>query len=323
MIRPEQRFVRLDQAPVSILENLDNQLELARKLKPVYDNRPAIKSFVGAMEGTKFEGQYTVEAINKDEGYVKEVQKRIREDDSSFGQANLDYIEKNFQLSEIMQAMVVDLMNNNWFKDCQAIMTAEYDDLIAGIDAVMKHKQGGYLGASFDFTVTSKDKIVYEKLEREWENTKRGKVQTVKYFEDPDTKQKSRLLVPKFVIGASKKDVEELAQAYLTNDQETLANHPFKYLMLLQIEEQLQTVLDYYETTDGEGQRFEFAKKQYERIQVLLRNLKQEIHLDERMKDVDLHEYSKNSISLDMMRRFRIMKDSKVPRGPVTVGRKE
>lgn len=312
LLSSENKFFRLDQsAPKQgILENFNNQLELARKLKNVYDNRPDIKDFTGAMADSKYADEYTADAIGRDEKYVKDIQARIEEDNRSFGQENLDYSEKGFQLGEILQAMVVDLMNGKWFKDCKAIMTTEFDDLKAGIDAVMKHKRGGYLGMSFDFTVTNKDKKIYEKLDSEWDfNTKHGKVQTVKYFEDPDTKDKGRLLVPKFVVGASKKDVEELAGAYLANDQETLENHPFKYLMLLQIEEQLQTVLDYYEINDNKS--FDFAKTQYNRIQTILRGLKSDIHLDEKMKDVDLHEYTKNSVALDMIRRFRIMKDRK------------
>jgi hypothetical protein len=117
------------------------------------------------------------------------------------------------------------------------------------------------------------------------------------------------LLVPKFIIGASKKDVEELAEAYLTDNNELLENHPFKYLILMQIEEQLQTVLDYYET-NKENKGFQFAKSQYEKIEVLLRNMKKEIHTDEKMhENVDLHEYTKSNVALDMMRRFRIMRE--------------
>lgn len=306
----EKKFFKLDTRPTkpSILENFDNQLELARKLKGVYDNRPDIKEFVGAMSNSKYAQEYTPEAIAADEEYVNNIEAKIYESDSSLGQKNLEHSEKMFQLSEIMQAMVVDLMNNNWFKDCKAIMTSRFDDLRSGVDAVVKHDRGTYLGMSFDFTVTSKDKIVYNKLETEWNrNTKNGRVQTVKYFEDPDTKEKGKLLVPKFIIGASKNDVEELAEAYLLGDQEALQNHPFKYLMLLQIEEQLQTVFDHYEVSDDKS--LEFAKKQYHLIQNMLRSMKKEIQLDEKMNDVDLHEYTKGSVALDMMRRFRIMKD--------------
>lgn len=307
----------------SILDSLENQLLLAQKLKGVYNKRPILKSFEGAMKGTKYESEYTPEAIANDEAYVKKVQERIYEDNSSAGQERLDYLEGGCQLSEILQAMIVDQVNKNWFQKCKAIMTSIFDDLKAKIDAIIKHDRGGYLGMSFDFTIASKEKILYNKLKREWENyTKDGKVQTIKYYQDPDTGEKGKLLVPKFIIGASKKDVEELAQAYLNNDQETLKNHPFKYLMLLQIEEQLQTALDYYETSevapgyyevDNQEKNFKFARTQYEHIQTLLRRIKTEINFDKKTHEtIDLFEYIKNSVALNMMRRFRMMHGHKI-----------
>lgn len=291
------------------LNNSEKLLALFKKLEDVYKNRPEIDSFVGAMMGTKYENEYSQESINKDKTYVEKTRKEIDQENSSFGKQNLDKLESGFQLSEILQAMIVDRLNKNWFKEIKATMTSDYDDL-GGIDAVMKHENGGYLGVSFDFTVTSKEKIIYEKLNREWENyTEKGKVRTVKYFEDPDTKEKGRLLVPKFIIGASKRDVEELSNAYLDNNKELLENYPFKYVILLQMEEQLQTALDYYEINSN-NKSLEFSKKQYDRIQTIIRKMKNEIHIDENIhKNIDLYEYTKQNISLDMMRRFRIMRE--------------
>jgi len=293
-----------------ILDSLDKQLLLARKLENVYQNRPDIGSFVGAMPGTKYENNYSEESVNKDKEYVKQKRIDIEKTNIIDTRDNLDRVEGGFQLSEILQAMVVDRLNKKWFKDCEAIMTSDYDDLKVGVDAVMKHKTGGYLGVAFDFTVTNKEENIKKKLQKEWDSVKEGEVRTIKYFEDPDTKQKGSLLVPKFIVGASKKDVEELANAYLNNNNELLDNHPLKYVILLQIEEQLQTVLDYYEV-NKENPKFQFAKKQYEKIESLIRNMKNEIHTNEEMhKNVDLYEYTKTNIALDTMRRFRVMRES-------------
>lgn len=291
----------------SILEDLESQVLLARKLGNVYEQRPDLDEFVGAMEATDHAREYTSEAVAHDKAYVDTIRGKIDEKNSSHGRENLDNKEIGFQLSEMLQAMIVDRMNNHWFKNCTAIMTSDYDDLRSGIDAVLKHEKGGYLGAAFDFTITNKDKIIYEKLNKDWErNISRGSVPVLKYYKDPHTGEKKRLLVPKFIIGGSKQDVEELAQAYLENNQEVLDNHPFKYLMLLQIEEQLQASLDFYET--NKDPKLRFSKDQYEKIQKLIREMKRDIHMDENM-NVDLHEYAKNSVALDMMRRFRIMRE--------------
>jgi hypothetical protein len=292
----------------SILNNVEKQFLLAKKLESVYRNRPDLNSFKGAMSETKYADQYTKESIEKDKAYVKEIRKNIEISDSSHGRKNLDKKEGSFQLSEILQAMVVDRLNKNWFKECEAIMTSDFDDIAIGIDAVMKHKTGGYLGVSFDFTVTNKEEIIAKKIAEELKKIEQGTVRVVKYFEDPLTKQKGRLVVPKFIVGATKKDVEELAEAYLTNNKEILDNHPLKYVILLQIEEQLQIVLDYYEA-NKENQKIQFAKIQYEKIEKLIRSMRNEIHIQEKMhENLDLYEYTKTNIALETMKRFRINK---------------
>ncbi len=304
---------QLNSAPKpSILDNMENLIALSKKLENVYNNRPDISTFEGAMYGTNQENRYTKDAIKKDENYVEYRRNEIEKINHSKGMDVAERLEGGFQLSEIMQAMIVDRMNKNWFKDCKAIMTSDYDDLAVGIDAVMKHERGGYLGASFDFTLTNKDMMVDKKLNKEWENIKEGRVATVKYFEDPDTGKKGKLMVPKFIIGASKKDIEELAEAYLKNDNKVLENHPFKYVMLQQIEVQLNTVLEFYES-NMDNEKYKFAKEQYDKVYKFLRIMKTDIHADDKMHDTDLHEYSKSNVALDMMKRFQIMKDRPKP----------
>jgi len=303
----ENNVSTIKQEP-SILDSLPNQLKLAKMLENVYENRPNIKSFVGAMAGTKYEKNYSEEVVEKDELYVKKTLTNIEEYNRSSGQEEFKRVEGGFQLSEILQAMVIDRLNNHWFKEFKAIMTSEFDDLAVGMDGIMKHKDGGYLGLSLDFTVTNKEENIYKKLSGEWENVEKGEVRTVKYFEDPDTKEKGCLLVPKFIIGASKKDVEELASAYLNNDTEVLENHPLKYVILLQIQEQVRTVLDYYEIHKDDP-KIQFAKKQYEAIEKLIPGMKNEIQSDKKMfENIDLYKYTKENISLDTMRRFSTMR---------------
>ncbi|HNW71898.1 MAG TPA: hypothetical protein PKZ36_03335 [Candidatus Paceibacterota bacterium] len=290
----------------SIFDDTESLIKLSKKLSAVYENRPEIMSFEGCMKGTKFESEYNIEELKRDENYIKETRGRIEKDEqNSFDGEDLEWKEKGFQLSEIMQVMVIDLMNKNWFKNTKTIMTSDYDDLKVGIDAVLKDKRGGFIGTSFDFTISNQEKIINKKLNKNWdENIKDGRIPRVKYFQDPDTKEKGKLLVPKFIIGALKKDVEEFVNAYLSGNEKDLEQHPFKYLLLLQIEEQLQTVLDLYETSDDP--KLNFAKNKYREIQTMLRFMKKEIHLDEKARDLDLYEYSKGSIALNTMRQFRM-----------------
>jgi hypothetical protein len=291
----------------SILESMDNQIALYRKLDDVYGHRPELDSFVGAMADKKYAAEYSKESIERDKAYIDKTRRQIEEANSSFGRELLDRKEGGFALSEMAQAMVIDRINKNWFPGFKAIMTSDFDDLRVGIDAVMKHENGGYLGTAFDFTVASNEKVIHDKLSKEWDNhISQGKISTVKYFEDPDTHTKGRLLVPKFIIGASKKDVESLAQAYLSNDQQTLDSHPLKRLIFEQIRCQLDTALLYYDKHQDDS-RFDFAKQKYEVLEKIFNRLKSDIEADPKVNGLEYHEYSKNSVALQAMKSFQII----------------
>ncbi len=297
----------------SILNNAEKQQKLLSMLSDVYKHRPDIRSFVGLKsKNPKRPDEYSSDKISEDEKYVSDIQLEIEKAnvyDTRGDEQEMALKRKTFEQGELLQAMVVDRLNKHWFKDCKAIMTSIFDDLRVGIDAVMKHKNGGYLGASFDFTVGNDDKGVIKKLNKQWERTTKGQVATIKYFEDPDTGEKGSLLVPRFIIAASDRDVEELAEAYLTNDTEALENHPFKYIMLKQIEEQLQTALDFFES-DPNVERNSFAKKKYGEIQGLLRILKSEVAADEKMSSLELFNRLDNNRAYKAMRLFRVQKDA-------------
>lgn len=118
-------------------------------------------------------------------------------------------------------------------------------------------------------------------------------------------------MVPKFIIGASKKDVETFAKAYLENDTEKLNNHPLKYVMLQQIEEQLLTIQDFYfDDKNINDPKYNFARKKYDEIKNILLNIRNEINRQGEMhNEVDIHEYSTQNLALNQMRRFRINRD--------------
>jgi hypothetical protein len=295
----------------SILDDPEKQISLARELSDVYDDRPELSDFVGAMAGTKFEADYSPEQIKLDEEYIEKTRQKIEEANSDYGRDKLDQRELGFMLSEMAQAMIADQINKNWFPDFQAMMTSDFDDLKVGIDAVLKNEEGGYLGAAFDFTVSSQDMVVHHKLDKEWNyNVVAGNVPTIKYFKDHKTGKKERLLVPKFIVGATKQDVEDMAQAYLNNDQEFLKEYPLRYLIIEQIKTQLATILDYYEK-NTDNQRLSFAHKQYQRIETIINNLSDKIQLNQATNSLDYHEYSKKSPALQVMKSFRVAKEAK------------
>lgn len=310
MINSNEKIKRVDVKNVdSIANSVEKQLVLARKLGDVYGRRPEVSEFKGAMKGTKFESDYSAEVVAKDEKYVEEIRMKINESNSSLGRDILNKNESGFALSEMMQAMVVDQINKGWLEEFSAVMTSDYDDLKVGVDAVLKHKSGNYIGAAFDFTITSQEKFLEEKLKKGWEHSiEKGSIPVVKYFEDPDTHVKSRISTPKFVIGGTRQDIEEMAEAYITDNQEALKDHKFQYLMIEQVYEQLVTVLDYYENHDDK--QFSFAKAQYEKVYTIIQRMRDRYSRENKINNLEFYQYSQDSVALQTMRRIKHLKET-------------
>ena len=284
-----------------ILDSLEKQVELAKKLKNVYDNRPNPEKFIGLKKNSKNE-IYTDEEVKEDIEYVNRTKKGIEE--GNLARGNISIIEGGFTLSEMMQAMIVDRINNGMFPKFKAIMTSERDDLRVGIDAVLKRDEGKYLGAAFDFTVSSSTTTITDKLEKEWDShIERHQIPVVKYFEDPETHEKGTLIVPRFIIGGSKREIEFFASKYLEGKQDELNDHPFKYLMVRQIDEQLKAALKFFDEHQDDPS-FGFIRKQYEKIQLFIEDLKEEISYSDFVKTKDFFEYKKNNVAYNAMRNF-------------------
>lgn len=301
-MQPMEKPLSIKYTGQGVLESLEKQLELAKKLKTVYDHRPDPNKFIGAMKGTKSELEYTKEKIDEDNEYVARTKEAISKKNEEAG--NISIIEGGFALSEMMQAMIVDRINNGMFPKFKAVMTSERDDLRVGIDAVLKRDEGKYLGAAFDFTVSSASNTIEDKLIKEWNNhVERHAIPVVKYFEDPDTHERGSLIVPRFIIGGSKAEIEYFASMYLEGKQDELNNHPFKYLMIRQIDEQLKAALKFFEK-NSDDQAYDFIHKQYRKIQLFIEDLKQEISYNDYVKTKEFHEYKQNSVAYNTMRDF-------------------
>lgn len=295
----------------SILDNIENQLILARKLSGVYDNRPDPRDFIGSMaDNPKFAGEYTKEAIEKDEAYVDYTRKKIDEKNSSHGLHDLQRQEGGFALGEMLQAMVVDRLNKDWLEEFKAIMTSDYDDLKVGADAILKNKDGQYLAASFDFTITNKEKTIYNKLADTWEkNVEKGNIPTIKYYEDPDTHEKRSILAPKFIISATRQDVEEMAGAYIENKEDALKDHKFQYMIIEQMYEQLVSVRNFLDNHPDEKQ-LDFSRRQYAAVYDTVQRIRDKLQREDKINNLEFYEYSKESPGLAMMRTFKISKEN-------------
>jgi hypothetical protein len=285
----------------SPLLNPENFDFLTKRLKSVLvDERPPMHTFKDAMAGTRWAEEYSEDNIVKDMNYVYDTQNKIDTSNSEKGQEALNIFERNFKFAEMAQAMVADKFSS-WFPDFRTIMTLTYDDL-KGVDMVIS-KDGSYFGTSFDITVSGNKDVINEKLIKNWDNNiSRGQLSTVKYFQNPDTKEKNRLTVPKFIVGASAKDVNEMAAAYLEGNEESLDSHPLRKLILDQIEVQVDSVLAFYD--ENPDSRFEFAKKRYQEVERNIKEAKQKLNESGIIDRVECHAHAKESLSLNLINDF-------------------
>jgi hypothetical protein len=291
----------------SIVDDMEKMIELAKKLEDVYSHRPDPAHFVGAMANSpKHSGDYTKEKISADIKYVEETRNKIDESNADSGRELLDRKEEGFQLSEMLQTIIIDRINNGWIPDMKGIMTSDFDDIAVGIDSAMKYKKDKYFGTSLDMTITSKEEVAENKIQKNWDRfIKKGAIPTLKYFEDPENPAvKGRRSMPKFIIGGSKKDLEELAEAYLTNNLDSIADHPLKYAVVAQIDEQLQKDLVYYEDNTNDP-KLSFANEQYKHFAEVFEDIKKSINFSERMKDLELYEYLKSNTVYQASRNYQ------------------
>lgn len=305
------------QKQTSVFDSPEKTIQLFRKLTNVYDNRPDEMSFIGAQDNNQNEDikkQYTKEAIQADIAYVAKRKKQIAEANASSGKAVLENNEESFQHSEIMQAMIVDCINEGWFGDMKAMMSSEYDDIAKGVDAIMQSKdaqrKNTYIGTSFDFTLAEKPDHILKKLTKNWQRSvEEGKVPSVKYFIDPDTKEKRSLSLPKCIVIGTNQDIEELATAYLENNEQTKRNHPFRFTMIDQIEEQLDKAIVFFqqekELRPDIGTKYDFAEKVYTGALASIRAMKKSINMQDTLtQHPEIYQTMKESKGTAIMRNF-------------------
>ena len=281
---PEEETKKEKKIIKNLFENPETLKKLKEKLKPVYEHRPDPMHFIGIAKGTEFEKEYTQEAIEKDIKYYQISRLGIEMQNAQYGESLKDKNDSSFEHGEILQTIIIDRINNGWIPEMEAIMTHDIDDLKAGIDSVMQYKKEAYFGASFDMTISEKPEIIEHKIQKNWEYyVFKGKVPYVKYFEDPKHPEtRGRRVMPKFVIGGSREDLEQLTNAYLADDMTVLDMHPLKYAVIAQVDAQLEKILDFYNKPENILHfKFNHAREQYIRFKEFLNDIKQSIQYDQ------------------------------------------
>ena len=70
-----QPIEKVEKKEESVLKNQENLIFIFKKLQNVYQERPEMEEFVGAMPNTKFADEYSEERIAEDEKYVEDTRR--------------------------------------------------------------------------------------------------------------------------------------------------------------------------------------------------------------------------------------------------------
>jgi hypothetical protein len=299
IVLPETE-VRQKKMIKNFFESPEALTAIKEKLSNVYTNRPDLKTFINGVKG-KYAELYTEESVNEDIKYVEMNRSLITIGNERYGESLTAKHEAGFEHGEILQAIIIDqINNNNWLPDMKGIMTSDYDDLKVGIDCALRYEKDTYFGTSFDMTISEKEEVVEAKMQKNWDRyITKGKIPTLKYFEDPDNHEiKGRRSLPKFVIGGSRDDLESILTAYSNNDFESIANHSLKYTIIAQIDAQLTRDWEFYHAEENKDkQEFTFAREQYDRFKAVFDDIKRAVNFDEKIQEeVNASHLSKNTI---------------------------
>jgi hypothetical protein len=158
--------------------------------------------------------------------------------------------------------------------------TSDFDDYVNGIDLVAEfahpNQNERHLALAIDVTFSTRSATDYGKSDKT-ANIKRaierGALGNIKYFEGRKDGREYRgplLDVPRVVIGAEKKTLEELSTLWINGKNKELAKHTVQYVLLREMEEQLGCYMAYAEKV-GNTTAAKKYKEAYEIIRDIVR----------------------------------------------------
>ncbi len=185
-----------------------------------------------------FKDFYNEEKIQKDREYIKEKEKIFFEE--------LTEEEKEIRkIATIFEAIIhQEIELSDWLGESAfTIKSSRYDDIKNGIDVIIEFRDEegiSHLALAIDVTFGTKK----ETLDKKYSNIKKeiedGTLSQLEYF-------KSQKKIPKVIIGTEIKQVKELITTWLNNNRNELAEHNIQFLILKEIQIQLETFKKYAE----------------------------------------------------------------------------
>jgi len=183
------------------------------------------------------------ELVKKDLRYVKEMEEK-------FKILNTPERNESAKMAKIFEAIVHEQIEiNNWLgENAFTKKAARFDDIKNGIDEIVEFKpedisKTSHLALAIDVTFR---KDLTEKMEKIKDDITVGKLSTIKYFKSDSLNIRGeKVNVPKVIIGADNKMLNNVMMIWLKGENRKLTNQPMKFLILEEVFIQLKGFKDY------------------------------------------------------------------------------
>ncbi|MBX9906270.1 hypothetical protein K2X96_00020 [Patescibacteria group bacterium] len=184
-----------------------------------------------------FDDLYSPEAVARDTTYVRQMKEKFGPGDTMH------------QYADILEAILIEQVElSNWFgENASTIKTSAYDDIKNGIDMIVRYEPTNHnhpaqllaLGVDVTFSADGTEK----KLTRMFENLRRGKLGTLKYYySEADGYRGERNNLPLIVLGMEKSMLENVATAWMKRENRALEKHAVQNMLLAQADAQLDAM---------------------------------------------------------------------------------
>jgi len=242
-------------------EKSNNQIFENITIGQIYEKaKQALKK--DAIDLKEFTDLYGKDNVEKDKKYVDEMEKKFTQEDMP------EQIESN-KLATIFEAILHDHAElSEWLgPNVYTISTSRYDDIKNGVDTIAefieKERSASHLGLAIDATFSLD---INKKIRRIKNEIINGQLTKVKYFKSNKINFRGELSkIPKVIIGADAKTIQELGKLWFKKRNKELAEHPIQFQILDQILMQLETFEEYAKRNNQHGIA-EIYKKTHEII---------------------------------------------------------
>ena len=186
------------------------------------------------------------ENVNSDLAYVQKMENKFEEDRQKMSENEQHFLK----VAKVFEAIVFQHAElSNWFGETAMTMEASrYDDIKNGVDTIVEFEEENtahHLALAIDVTSSSS---IFEKFDRIKKEIDNNKLAEIKYFVSEHLNIRGhKSNVPRVVIGADRKTIYNVVNAWIEEDMEALAQHPIQIKILSEIKLQLEGFKEYCE----------------------------------------------------------------------------